>query len=71
MSGTEQPERWGVLARRSSSSQLGGATAWCSDQTMPSGLLLFDTRDKAAIMAEHFNARSVSPNVSYLAARYS
>jgi hypothetical protein len=63
-------ERWGVLARRSSSSQFGAATAWCKDETSPTGLLLFDTHEKAATMAEHYNSRTVSPNVSYVAARY-
>jgi hypothetical protein len=61
---------WGVLARRSSGSVCGAATAWCKDQTNPTGLLLFDTHEKALIMAEHYNSRSVSPNVSYTAAKY-
>src|SRR5262245_31751524 len=61
------PEKWGVLARRSSGSVCGAATAWCKDGTSPTGLLLFDSHEKARTMAEHYNARTVSPNVSYVA----
>jgi hypothetical protein len=64
------PEKWGVLARRSSSSQFGGATAWCTDSIDPTGLLLFDTEEEAIAKATAYNARTVSPNVSFVAARY-
>jgi hypothetical protein len=66
----DTPEQWGILARRSSSSVCGAATAWCKDGTSPTGLLMFDTHEKARIMAEHYNARTLSPNISYVAARY-
>jgi hypothetical protein len=61
------PEQWGVLARRLHSSQLGGATAWCKGKD---GLLLFATEEEARRKADEYNAKTVSRNISYLAARY-
>jgi len=61
------PERWGVLARRSSGSQFGAATAWLKSN---GAILLFSTWSEAIACAADYNARSVSPNVSYVAARY-
>ncbi len=63
----QEPERWGVLARRLNASQFGGATAWCHDK---GGTLLFATKDEALRQAADYNARTVSPNVSYVAARF-
>lgn len=61
-------EQWGVLARRSSNSRLGGATAWC--QSSKHGLLLFQTLEEAQRTADEFNKNTRSLNVSYVAARY-
>jgi hypothetical protein len=70
---TEQSERWGVLACRLNASHLGGATAWCwgRDRDGRKRPLLFASHAEAIKRAEDYNARTVSPNVSYVAARYS
>jgi hypothetical protein len=65
---TEQTrERWAILARRSSGSRLGAATAWCKEN---GEVMLFDSHSAAYVVAESYNLNRLSPNISYVAARY-
>jgi hypothetical protein len=64
---SDTPKQWAILARRSSGSVFGAASAWCKSN---GEIMTFATHAEAAAKAADYNARTVSGNVSYVAARY-